>query len=99
MCAKSRIAKRNLTIPRLELAAGHMTVNLASNVEAALSMNYEVGINCWLDSTVALYCIKGRRDYRQFVANRVQKIQQHESSWEICLSMRQISLRERVEIA
>ena len=78
VCAKSRIAKRNLTIPRLELVAGHMTVNLASNVEAALSMNYEVGTHCWLDSTVALYWIKGRGDCRQFVANRVQKIKQHE---------------------
>ena len=77
VCAKSRIAKRNLTITRLELVAGHMAVNLASNVEATLS-NYEVGIHCWLDSTVALYWIKGRGDYRQFVANRVQKIQQHE---------------------
>ena len=54
-----------------------MTANLASNAEAVLS-NYEVGIHCWLDSTVALYCIKGRGDYRQFVANRVQKIQQRE---------------------
>ena len=77
VCAKSRIAKRNLTIPRIELVASHMTVNIASNVEAALS-NYEVGTHCCLDSTVALYCIKGRGDYRQFVANRVQEIQQHE---------------------
>ena len=76
VCAKWRIAKRNLTITRLELVAGHMAVDLASNVEAALS-NYEVGTHCWLHSTVALYWIKGRGDYRQFVPNRVQKIQQH----------------------
>ena len=37
VCAKSRIAKRNLTIPRLELVAGHMAVNLVTNVQAALS--------------------------------------------------------------
>ena len=30
VCAKSRLAKRNLTIPRLELVAGHMAVNLAT---------------------------------------------------------------------
>ncbi|XP_028419027.1 uncharacterized protein LOC114544609 [Dendronephthya gigantea] len=77
VCSKSRIAKRNLTIPRLELIAGHMAVNIASNVEAALS-NYQVKIHCWLDSTVALYWIQGKGDYRQFVANRVRKIQQHD---------------------
>ena len=32
VCAKSRIAKRNLTISRLELVASHMAVNLVSNV-------------------------------------------------------------------
>ena len=32
---------------------------------------------CRLDSSVALHWIKGNGDYRQFVANRVSKIQQH----------------------
>ena len=81
VCAKSRIAKRNQTIPRLELIAGHMAVNLVSNVETVLS-NYHVETFCWLDSTVALYWIKGKGDYRQFVANRVWKIQEHSQvSW------------------
>lgn len=53
VCAKSR-----LTIPRLELVAGHMTVNLVTNVQAALNfLPHET--HCWLDSTVALYWIKG----------------------------------------
>ena len=30
--AKSRLSKRNLTIPRLELIMGHMAANLAANV-------------------------------------------------------------------
>ena len=34
--AKSRLAKTNLTIPRLELVAWHMAVNLAVNVRNAL---------------------------------------------------------------
>lgn len=81
VCAKSRIAKRNLTIPRLELIAGHMAVNLVTNVQKALRKD-PVGIHCWLDSTVALYWIKGKGEYRQFVANRVHKIQQFsEVSW------------------
>ena len=33
--AKSRLAKEDLTIPRLELVAGHMAVNLASNLRTA----------------------------------------------------------------
>ncbi len=77
VCSKSRVAKRNLTIPCLELIAGHMTVNFVTNVKATLS-NYQIATHCWLDSTVALYWIQGRGDYRQFVANRVSKIQQHD---------------------
>ena len=75
--AKSRLAKQNLTIPRLELVAGLMATNLAVNVQEALS-DYHPPIYCWLDSTVALYWVNGRGEYRQFVANRVQKIKQHQ---------------------
>ncbi|KAL9976916.1 hypothetical protein ACROYT_G014258 [Oculina patagonica] len=75
--SKSRLSKQNLTIPRLELVAGHMAANLAVNVRDALQ-NCNPVIHCWLDSTVALYWINGCGEYRQFVANRVQKIQQHQ---------------------
>ena len=34
-------------------------------------------LHCWLDSTVALYWINGQGEYRQFIANRVAKIQSH----------------------
>ena len=33
VCSKSRLAKRNLSISRLELVTRHMAVNLLSNVE------------------------------------------------------------------
>ena len=36
IAAKSRLAKQGLTIPRLELVAGHMAVNLAVNVRETL---------------------------------------------------------------
>ena len=75
--AKSRLAKQNLTIPRLELVAGHVAANLADNVQEALS-DYHPPIYCWLDSMVAPYWINGSGEYRQFVANRVQKIKQHQ---------------------
>ena len=77
VCAKARLAKRNLTIPRLELVSGHMAVNLATNARSALNTHAVSTVHCWLDSTVALYWIKGRGEYRQFVSNRVHKIQQH----------------------
>ena len=53
VCSKSRLAKRNLTIPLLELISGHMTVNLATNVRQALT-THPATVHCWLDSTVAL---------------------------------------------
>ena len=36
LTSKSRLAKKNLTIPRLELIATHMATNLLSNVKIAL---------------------------------------------------------------
>ena len=75
--SKSRLSKKSLTIPRLELVAGHMAVNLAVNVCDTLQDCNPV-VYCWLDSTVALYWIQGSGEYRQFVANQVQKIQQHQ---------------------
>ena len=78
VCSKSRIAKRNLTIPRLELVAGHMAANLVTNVEEAIGRETVTAVHCWLDSTVALYWINGQGEYRQFVSNRVKKIREHE---------------------
>ena len=36
IAARSRLAKQGLTIPRLELVAGHMAVNLIDNIRDAL---------------------------------------------------------------
>ena len=80
--AKSRLAKEGLTIPRLELISAHMATNLVKNVQNALQNLPEPTIYGWLDSTVALHWIRGEGRYRQFVANRVSKINQHpEISW------------------
>jgi hypothetical protein len=53
-----------------------MAANLVANAQAAFS-NQRVTLHCWLDSTVALYWINDQGEYHQFVANRVNKIQQH----------------------
>ena len=80
VAAKSRLAKTNLTIPRLELVGGHMAVNLAVNVRNALEeFRVAENIQCWLDSTVALHWLKDHGQYRQFVANRVRKMRSHEN--------------------
>ena len=77
VAAKSRLAKQGLTIPRLELVSGHMAVNLITNVKIALKGFNVTRQLCWLDSSVALHWIRGNGSYRQFVANRVEKIQEH----------------------
>ena len=79
VCSKSRVAKKNLTIPRLELVAGHMVANLVANVEQAIGAEKVKSVHSWLDSTVAMYWINGQGEYRQFVANRVKKIREHEA--------------------
>ena len=76
--AKSRLAKKGLTIPRLELVSGHMAANLVNNVKEALQGFPVESVHCWLDSSVALHWIKGGGDYKQFVRNRVRKIQEKE---------------------
>lgn len=75
VAAKARLAKQGLTIPRLELVSAHMAANLVHNVEQALVGFPVQQTYGWLDSTVALQWIKGGGEHKQFVANRVQKIQ------------------------
>ena len=76
--AKSRLAKQGLTIPRLELVSGHMAVNLIANVRQALeALTLATNDYCWLDSSVALHWIADKGEYRQFVQNRVSRIQSH----------------------
>ena len=79
LAAKSRLAKKGLTIPRLELVSAHMAANLAENVKNALQGQPVRSVHGWLDSTVALHWIRGEGSaYKQFVANRVNKIRDKE---------------------
>lgn len=57
--ARSRLSKQGLTIPRLELVAGHMAVNLVANVRDALDGLPISSTYCWLDGSVTLYWIRG----------------------------------------
>ena len=49
VAARSRLSKKGLTIPGLELVAGHMGVNLATNVRAAVQGFPIHRTSCWLD--------------------------------------------------
>ena len=80
--SKSRLSKKDLSIPRLELVAAHMAANLLDNARAALK-TYSIK-NCvaWTDSTVVLHWIRSEGNYKQFVSNRVSKIKsKKEISW------------------
>ena len=82
VAAKARLAKEGLTIPRLELVAGHMAANLLTNVRDALIGFPVKSLYAWLDSSVALHWIRGSGEYKQFVSNRVRKIREKtEITW------------------
>ena len=76
VASKSRLAKKNLTIPCLELVSAHMASNLADNVRQALEGFPIKQVFGWLDSTVALHWIRGSGKFKQFVGNRVRKIRE-----------------------
>ena len=70
IAAKSRLGKKDTTIPRLELVASHMAANLLENVKGLLV----ISTIAWIESKIALHWIKGEGNYKQFVNSRVKKI-------------------------
>ena len=78
MAARARLSKKGLMIHRLELVSEHMAVNLLTNVASALDRFPPTATCGWLDSTVALQWIRSLGEYKQFVSNRVEKIQARE---------------------
>lgn len=76
ICNKSCFARRNMPVPRLELIAGHMALNIATNIQTMLK-DITSTVYCLLDSTATLYWIKKQGEYCQFVANRVNTIQSY----------------------
>ena len=75
LTSKSRISKRNTSIPRLELVGGQMAVNMAKNVCKALEKMPINSVICWMDSMVALFWISNPgKTWKVFVTNRVKKV-------------------------
>ena len=80
--AKSRLAKKNQTVPRLELIAAHMATSLTTNTVRSLKSTRINEIICWSDSTVVLFWLQSMKEYKAFVTNRVNKIKEHrEIKW------------------
>ena len=69
LAAKSRVAKKGLTISRPELVSGHIAANLLATIRSSLPGLPVRSCHGWLDSSVVLYWIKGTGNYKQFVSN------------------------------
>ena len=96
LTSKSRIAKRNTSIARLELISGHMGANLVKNLCQALKNLPIASITVWMDSMVALYWITNPgKAWKTFVSNRVQKISQiteeNTVQWKHCPSEKNVA--------
>ena len=79
---------KKITLPRLELLACCVGATLLKQVQSALSLK-DVTYKCWSDSQIALSWIRGQPwKWKQFVANRVQAIQQNTdpAQWNHCPS-------------
>ena len=69
LAGKSGLAKKGLTMPRLELVPGQMAANLLATIRNSLTGLPVRSCYGWLDSSVALLWIKGRGNHTQFVSN------------------------------
>ena len=78
VASKSKLSKKDITIPRLELITAHMAANLATNIKAALKDLNIRSVIGWTDSTVVLHWLRDQGSYKVFVENRVKKILSHE---------------------
>lgn len=78
---------KRVSLPRLELLAGLVAAELVVLVREALHLPDDTVYTCWTDSMVALGWIRGLPSrWKQFVANRVERIQRITSPdrWKHC---------------
>ena len=88
LTSKTRVAQlAKQSIPRLELLSGVILARLASSVKEALQSQVQIDKTyLWLDSKAAIYWIKGSKEWKQFVQNRVNEILSltEERMWHYC---------------
>jgi hypothetical protein len=71
-----------------------MECNLVHNVKQALEGFPVSDVYGWLDSTAALFWLKGGGEYKQFVRNRVQKTYIKEKAY---IKWRYVNTKENPE--
>lgn len=96
LTSKSRISKKNTSIPRLELVSAQMAANMARNLYNALFRLPIKTIIIWMDSMVALYWLSNpERPWKTFVANRVKKVAEITNEigllWKYCPSSKNLA--------
>ena len=96
LTSKSRISKRNTSIPRLELVGAHMAANMAKNLRNALHRHPIKTIVIWLDSMVVLYWLTNPgKPWKTFVSNRIKKIAEITNElgiiWKYCPSNKNLA--------
>ncbi|XP_024885965.1 uncharacterized protein LOC112463685, partial [Temnothorax curvispinosus] len=76
VAAKTKVAPlKQVTLPRLELSAAKLLVQLAAPVQLTLEAR-EAPLYCWTDAKVVLGWIRGHpANWKTYVANRVSEIQ------------------------
>ena len=74
IASKSRLSKKQITIPRLELVAAQMVANLAENIKTSLPNHNIREVHGWSDSTAVLHWLQENESYKQFAHNRVSCI-------------------------
>ena len=87
--AKTRVAPlQSQTIPRLELLSAFLLAKLIVSVTGSLRPSFSrLRIQCYTDSQVALYWIRGaNKEWKPFVQNRVNEIRRnvHPDLWSHC---------------
>ena len=88
LTSKTRVAPlAKQSIPRLELLSGVILARLVSSVKEALQLQVQIDKTyLWVDSKTTIYWIKGSKEWKQFVQNRVNEILSltEESMWNHC---------------
>ena len=87
LVSKSRIFKKDVTIPRFQLVSAHMGSNLVSDVLSPLKTENIISVFRWTDNTVVLCWLKQSESYKPFAANREGKIKQNDYiKWQYVLT-------------
>ena len=72
--SKSRLSKKQKTIPRLELVAAQTVANLAEKIRTSPPNHNIRDVHGWSDTTVVLLWLQSNGSYKEFVHKRVSYI-------------------------